>query len=174
MSIKKPVRDANTKASDIALMGILLGLNQGLLYFAGITSFNESFFLGVASLIIGVVMIEKGFKNAVIFYISSAMLGFVLMPNKINALGYIFILGLYTIVKSLIEKIGNFKLELCIKIAYFVSIGAVSSVISEKFIFAGSFWPVFCSMIILMAVYDYGATVLLSQYRIRFKNVKHK
>lgn len=119
-------------------------------------------------------MIEKGFKNAVIFYISSAMLGFVLMPNKINALGYIFILGLYTIVKSIIEKIGNFKIELLIKIVYFLLIAGVTSVISEKFIFTGSFWPVFFSMIILMAVYDYGATVLLSQYRIRFKNIKHK
>lgn len=168
MSIKNP-RDKNTKASDLAFMGILLGINQALLYFAGVTSFNESFFLGIASLIIGIVMIEKGFKNAVVFYISSAMLGFILMPNKLNALGYIFILGLYTLLKAKIEKYNSLKVEVLIKVIYFAIVGGISGAISEMYIFKGSFFTVFISMLLLMGIYDYASTVLLSQYRTKFK-----
>ena len=94
-------RDRNTRSSDIAFMGMMLAINQILLYFAGITSFNETIFMGLASVIIGIVIIEKGEKNGIVFYISSAMMAAVIMPNKLNALGYIFLLGLYLLPPSM-------------------------------------------------------------------------
>ena len=66
-------------------MGMMLAINQILLYFAGITSFNETIFMGLASVIIGIVIIEKGEKNGIVFYISSAMMAAVIMPKVPSA-----------------------------------------------------------------------------------------
>ncbi len=163
-------KDATTKAADLAFMGIMLAINQILLYFAGMTSFNETFFLGLASLLIGVVVIEKGIKNGVIFFISSAMMALVLMPNKLNAAGYVFVLGMYTIVKYYIEKIDNLKKENLIKAVYFIAAGLLASVLSKQLISTYSVIAVFPMFVIVMAVYDYAASVLLTSYRRKFKS----
>lgn len=167
MFIKK---DKNTTSSDLAFMGIMLAINQMLLYFAGMTTFNETFFLCSASIIIGIVVIEKGIKNGIVFFISSAMMAMIMMPNKLNASGYIFVLGLYTIVKYYIEQIQNQRKEWIFKGIYFLTISAVVTYASMKFIFLGSIYLVFPTMIAIMAVYDYAASVLLSAYIKKFNN----
>lgn len=165
MFIKK---DKNTKASDLAFMGIMLAVNQVLLYFGGMTNFNETFFLCGASLIIGIVVIEKGIKNGIVFYISSAMMAMLLMPNKLNAIGYIFILGLYTIVKYYIERIRNEKKEWMYKGIYFVIVATVGTIISIKLISTQLFWGIFPMIIVIMGIYDYASSVLLSAYIKKF------
>lgn len=167
MFIKK---DKHTTSSDLAFMGIMLAINQILLYFGGMTNFNETFFLCSASIIIGIVVIEKGIKNGIVFFISSAMMAIVMMPNKLNATGYIFVLGLYTIVKYYIEKIQDQRKEWIFKGIYFLIIATVVTYISTKFIFVGSLYLVFPMMIAIMAVYDYAVSVLLSAYIKKFKN----
>ncbi len=165
MFIKK---DKNTKASDLAFMGIMLAVNQVLLYFGGMTNFNETFFLCGASLIVGIVVIEKGIKNGIVFYISSAMMALLLMPNKLNAIGYIFILGLYTIVKYYIERIQNEKKEWVYKGIYFVIVATVGTIISIKLISMQVFWAIFPMIIVIMGIYDYASSVLLSAYIKKF------
>lgn len=167
MFIKK---DKHTTASDLAFMGIMLAINQMLLYFGGMTTFNETFFLCGASIIIGIVVVEKGIKNGIVFFISSAMMAIVMMPNKLNAFGYIFVLGIYTIVKYYIEKNQNQKKEWIFKGIYFLIISAVVTYASMKFIFSGSIYLVFPTMIAIMAVYDYASSVLLSAYIKKFNN----
>jgi len=157
-------RDANTRSSDIAFMGIMLAINQILLYFAGMMSFNETIFLGLASVIIGIVIIEKGIKNGIVFYISSAMMSAVLMPNKLNAMGYIFVLGLYTVVKYYIEKSGEIKKEVITKAVYFFVISLVAAIAGSKFIYASSAIVILPMFVLIMAVYDYSATVILTAY----------
>lgn len=166
-------RDRNTRSSDIAFMGMMLAINQILLYFAGITSFNETIFMGLASAIIGIVIIEKGEKNGIVFYISSAMMAAVIMPNKLNAIGYIFLLGLYTVVKYYIEKSGDLKKELITKAVYFVIISLAAAIAGNRIIYQGSPILMVPMIIAVMAVYDYAATVMLTTYRNRFgKNMK--
>lgn len=166
-------RDRNTRSSDIAFMGMMLAINQILLYFAGITSFNETIFMGLASVIIGIIIIEKGEKNGIVFYISSAMMAAVIMPNKLNALGYIFLLGLYTVVKYYIEKSGDLKKELITKFVYFLVTAMTAAIAGSRLIYQGSPILMVPMIIAVMAVYDYAATVMLTTYRNRFgKNIK--
>lgn len=165
MFIKK---DKNTKTSDLAFMGIMLAINQMLLYFGGMTNFNETFFLCGASLIIGIVVIEKGIKNGIVFYISSAMMALLLMPNKFNATGYIFVLGLYTIVKYYIERIQSEKKEWIYKGIYFIIVATVGTIMSMKLISTKVFWAIFPMIIVIMGIYDYASSVLLSAYIKKF------
>lgn len=167
MFIKK---DKNTTSSDLAFMGIMLAINQMLLYFGGMTTFNETFFLCSASIIIGIVVIEKGIKNGIVFFVSSAMMAMIMMPNKLNALGYIFILGIYTIVKYYIEKIQDQRKEWIFKGIYFLIVSVLVTYINMKFIFLGSVYLIFPMMIAIMSIYDYAASVLLSAYIKRFNN----
>ncbi|MGB5822596.1 MAG: hypothetical protein WBH44_00855 [Proteocatella sp.] len=162
-------KDRNTKSADLAFMGIMLAINQILLYFGGMTSFNETFFLALASLLIGIVVIEKGIKNGIVFFISSAMMALIIMPNKLNALGYVFILGTYTIVKYYIEKIDNFKKENVVKALYFTVVGLIASIAANRLLFSYSIMIIFPMFVIIMTVYDYAATVLLTSYRNKFK-----
>lgn len=161
-------RDSNTNSSDIAFMGIMLAINQVLLYFGGMTNFNETFFLCGASLIIGIVVLEKGIKNGIVFYISSAMMSALLMPNKLNAIGYIFILGLYTIIKYYIERIQNEKKEWLYKGIYFTIVATTGTIVSMKLISSQGFWLIFPTIIVIMGVYDYASSVLLSAYIKKF------
>ena len=165
MFIKK---DRNTKTSDLAFMGVMLAINQVLLYFAGMTNFNETFFLCGASLIIGIIVIEKGIKNGIVFYISSAMMAAVLMPNKLNAVGYIFILGLYTVVKYYIERTKNEKKEWFYKGVYFTIIAMLVTVISAKLISSQLIFAIPILTIVIMTVYDYASSILLSAYMKKF------
>jgi len=151
-------------------MGIMLALNQILLYFGGVTSFNETFFLALASLMIGIVVIEKGIKNGVVFFISSAMMALIIMPNKLNALGYTFIFGIYTIVKYYIEKTDNLKKENVIKLIYFSAAGLIVSIAVNQLFFSYSIMILFPMFVIIMLVYDYATTVVLTSYRNRFKS----
>lgn len=168
MFIKK---DKNTRATDLAFMGIMLAINQILLYFGGMTNFNETFFLCGASLIIGIVVVEKGIKNGIVFYISSAMMAVVLMPNKLTALGYIFILGLYTIIKYYIEKIENQKKEWIFKTVYFIVLSIVTAFLSRE-IFSQNIVILIIPMVIgIMIVYDYAVSVLLSAYMKKFNRL---
>lgn len=167
MFIKK---DKNTTSSDLAFMGIMLAINQMLLYFGGMTTFNETFFLCSASIIIGIVVIEKGIKNGIVFFVSSAMMAMIMMPNKLNALGYIFILGIYTIVKYYIEKIQDQRKEWIFKGIYFLIVSVLVTYINMKFIFLGSVYLIFPMMIAIMAIYDYASSVLLSAYIKKFNS----
>lgn len=168
MFIKK---DKNTKATDLAFMGIMLAINQILLYFGGMTNFNETLFLSGASLIIGIVVVEKGIKNGIVFYISSSMMAAVLMPNKLTALGYIFILGLYTIIKYYIERINNQKKELLLKILYFIVISISIAFLSRELLSKNIVILVIPMIIVIMMVYDYAVSVLLSAYMKKFNRL---
>lgn len=167
MFIKK---DKHTTASDLAFMGIMLAINQMLLYFGGMTTFNETFFLCSASIIIGIVVVEKGIKNGIVFFISSAMMAMIMMPNKLNALGYIFVLGIYTIVKYYIEKIQDQRKEWIFKGVYFLIVSGLVTYISMKFIFSGSTYIIFPMMMVMMGIYDYASSVLLSAYIKKFNS----
>lgn len=162
-------RDKNTKSSDLAFMGIMLAINQMTLYFAGITSFNETIFLGLASVIIGIIIIENGIKNGIIFYLSSAMMAIFIMPNKVNAMGYIFILGLYTIVKYYIEKSGELKREIATKAVYFLIVALVYAIAGSRLIYAKGAVVILIMTVFIMAVYDYAATVILTAYIRQFR-----
>ena len=97
----------------------------------------------------------------------------VIMPNKLNALGYIFLLGLYTIVKYYREKSGDLKKELITKAVYFVIISLAAAIAGSQLIYQGAPAIMIPVIIAVMAVYDYAATVMLTTYRNRFgKNMK--
>ncbi|WP_105619975.1 hypothetical protein [Vallitalea okinawensis] len=89
---------------NIALLGILLAINQVFLYLASIIESNTLIFLFAAALIIGVVVVETEIRSSWMFFITSCLLAFFLVPNKFDIAIYIMILGPYSILKELIER----------------------------------------------------------------------
>lgn len=153
----------------MAFMGIALAINQMLLYFGGMTPFNETIFLALASILIGIVIIEKGIKNGTLFFVSSALMALIIMPDKLNAAGYVFILGTYTVVKYHIERMNSLKKEILVKVMYFALVSLAASIAVNELFLNQSIMILLPVFVITLAVYDYGATVILTSYRNKFK-----
>ena len=76
----------------IAYGGILLSLNAILLILVNLISVNTLFLLALASLPISIIIMEWGPLTGVTFYISSVILGFIVMTSKTQWLNiYIYL-----------------------------------------------------------------------------------
>lgn len=89
---------------NIALLGILLAINQVFLYLASIIESNTLIFLFAAALILGVVVVETEIRSSWVFFITSCLLAFFIVPSKLDIAIYVMILGPYSIIKELIER----------------------------------------------------------------------
>ena len=102
----------------ITYSGILLGLNIVLLLISNLISINTMFFMGLASLIISVIVMEYGVTTGVVFYIASIILSFVVMPNKSQWLLYTLTFGIYGLVTYFIEKGRPIYTEVILKLIF--------------------------------------------------------
>lgn len=148
----------------IAFLGILLALNQILLIFSSIFPTNKLFFLGMASLPISIVIIEKGLKSGVLFYIASSILAVILVPNKLYIIPYILFFGIYGLLKYLIEKDRYLALEYIIKIIIFNILFLIGYFIAKNLIFIKLNYIIIIGIQIIFLVYDYAYGVFINYY----------
>lgn len=103
----------------LALAGIMTAITIIILFFAMVIPNLKLALYGLASLPMAVVVIECDKKTGLLFYIATAVLSFVLLPDKVAALPYIVVLGLYGLVKSGAENRKNIITQWLIKLIYF-------------------------------------------------------
>ena len=75
--------------------------------------------VSLASFLIAILIIEAGVSTAVVSFIATTILGFIVVPNKVLVLPYALLFGYYGIIKFYIETIDNAVLEWIIKIVIF-------------------------------------------------------
>lgn len=162
------------KSKDIAYMGVLLALNQLFIVLSSIVETNTILFFALASLIVSVVIIDFSFKNGVVFFIASCILGYFLSFNKIEFVSYILFFGVYSIIKYLIERYvimlkHALIVEIILKILFFNIAVLILYFILKEFIVITLFWWMIPIAEIGFLLYDYAFTILIKYY---VKNIK--
>lgn len=155
----------------IAYTGILLALNIILLLLSNIIPINTVFFMGLASFLISIVIMEYGFKLGILFYIGSSVLSFLVLPNKAQWLIYVFTFGIYGLIKYLVEKDRSFYIDILIKLVY-----ANLIILSLYFMLKGIIYipiNIFTILVFQFAflIYDYVYTLFIDYYEQRIRKI---
>lgn len=155
----------------IAYGGILLSLNAILLILVNIVPFNTIFLLGLASFPISIVIMEWGPLSGISFYISSVILGLIVMNSKSQWLVYTFTFGIYGLAKYIIEKDRNIFIEYILKLGFANVVGLILYIIMKQFIYVplnivsvGIFEVVFI-------IYDYMYSRFIDYYQLKLKKL---
>jgi hypothetical protein len=155
----------------ITYSGILLGLNIVLLLISNLISINTMFFMGLASLIISVIVMEYGVNTGVVFYIASIILSFIVMPNKSQWLLYTLTFGIYGLVKYFIEKGRPIYIEVILKLIFANLVAVILYLILKNIVII----PINIIMIIVyqvaFLVYDYVYSLFIEYYNEKIKRI---
>ena len=117
-------------------------------------------------------MIKYGVKSSVLVYLSSAVVSFILLPNKMLFVGYALFFGNYPIVKAYIERIGNIAFEWLVKIVLFgvysvIAYGVVT-VFFSNVVLPYSNTILFALVVVVAIIYDIALSLFISEIRRRF------
>lgn len=148
----------------IAFLGMLLALNQIILIFSNIIPTNKLFFLGLASLPIAIVIIEKGIKSGILFYVASVLLSIIIVPNKIHLISYILFFGIYGAIKYLIEKDRNIVFEYILKLISFNVLFFIGYFIVKSFIVIKLNAVILLGVQGIFLIYDYAYGIFINYY----------
>lgn len=155
----------------ITYSGILLGLNIVLLLISNLISINTMFFMGLASLIISVIVMEYGVNTGVVFYIASIILSFIVMPNKSQWLLYTLTFGIYGLVKYFIEKGRPIYTEIILKLIFANLVAVILYLILKNIVII----PINIITIIVyqvaFLVYDYVYSLFIEYYNEKIKRI---
>lgn len=147
--------------------GIYTALSIILIYLASIFPTNKLFILGICTCLIMISMMTLGLKSTITVYIATSILGLLFCASKFIVILYIFLFGVYGIVKYFIEKLNNVWLEIILKLIFFNIVCILLFVLYK--IILGNFpqlkYPLYLIFIILQFVcliYDYALTTFAS------------
>ena len=155
----------------IAYGGVLLSLNAILLILVNLIPINTLFLLALASLPISIIIMEWGPLSGLTFYISSVILGFIVMTSKTQWLIYIFTFGVYGLIKYIIEKDRPIFLEYMLKL-FFANISIlILYLILREFVYVPINIISIAIFEIVFIIYDYMYYRFIDYYNSKLKNI---
>lgn len=155
----------------IAYGGVLLSLNAILLILVNLIPINTLFLLALASLPISIIIMEWGPLSGLTFYISSVILGFIVMTSKTQWLIYIFTFGVYGLIKYIIEKDRPIFLEYMLKL-FFANISIlILYLILREFVYVPINIISIAIFEIVFIIYDYMYSRFIDYYNSKLKNI---
>lgn len=158
-------RSINTR--EVALGAMLTALGVVLAYIGAVTEVLDLSLCAVASLITVFSLIEFGFRYAFMIYGATAILSFLLLPNKLTAMIYLFC-ALYSIIKANFERCST-VVSWILKLAY-LNIIIVLGLFAAKFIFMLPDENVYTTLSLFamgnvaFVLYDIAVTRLITAY----------
>lgn len=165
-----------TKTSAIALGGICLALTVVFVFAGSIVPGIELTLFAISSLFVAVMIMESGVRAGIILYVAAALLGFILVPNKLAMIPYVFFFGYYGILKYYIEKLPKGFMQVLIKLAFYAVVMCVGLLAFKELLLGSISLPdhptaiLIIAGIAMMLVYDYIYTLLINFYLKRIKN----
>ncbi len=159
---------------------LLTALGAALLYVAAILPTGQLAVVAVAGLLTAAALIHCGLGWSVGVFVATALLGFLIAPQKVCPLLYAAFLGYYPIAKSLLERIRNLAVCWVGKLVLFNVVFCLLWLLAREMIFteldiSGAWiWPVTELLATaVFVVYDIGISRGLSYYISRIsKHVK--
>ncbi len=129
------IKKTNSGTRSIALGGILTALTVFFLFVASYIPGFELTMFAISSIFVAIMLIEVGPKSAFLVFIASAVLGFIIVPNKVALAPYILLFGYYGIAKYYIERINKIAIEILLKFLLFsISFGVGFYLFSVAFL----------------------------------------
>lgn len=159
-----------TKTFKIALGGICLALTLIFMFGASFVPGIELTLFAIASLFTAVMIIETGVGGGIMLYIGAALLGLILLPNKLAMVPYIFFFGYWCIVKYFIEKTKSSVVQIIIKVIFFAALLCVALLFFAEVLTGSINLPDYPAAVLIAAgtlflfLYDCIVTFLISFY----------
>lgn len=161
------------KTNAIVNGGLFTALSVIFIYLSNLIPLNRLFLLGIASCFIPISILIIGIKKSVLVYISTSLICFMIVTNKLNLIAYILFFGLYGIEKYYIEKINYLVIEYIIKILIFnISLFIIYGLLYYLKIipdFKQSIYVILIFAQIFFLLYDYVITLFIHFISIKFK-----
>ena len=165
----------------IAFGGVLSGLAVILMFLTGIFPFAEYALPAMAGALLIIMVIEYGYRYALLCFFAVAVLSLLVGPNKEAAVLFAGFFGYYPILKGVLERIKRRQLEWILKILVF-NMAVVLSYLAVVYLFGitevledfgafgkwgiAAFWLAGNSVFVL---YDRELTRLIGMYFHYFK-----
>ena len=168
----------------VALGGAVAALGLVLMFLTAILPFGTFAFPTFAGMLLVVIVIEIGYGFSVAVYTVTAVLSFLLVPDKEAALIYTAFLGFYPIIKSLIERLPNKVMQIVIKLilfnacmigAFFIAINLLS-IPKESFNLFGVYLPYVFLILgnFAFLLYDFCITRVVTIYLFKWHDKVNK
>lgn len=167
------------KTKDLTKASLLTAVSVILVYLSSVIPYNKLAILTVASLAVPIDMIVSNLKAAALVYTAVSILSFIILGFQTSSILYFIFFGLYGLIKFLIERKRNLKIEIPLKLIFFnISALVIYSIL--KFVLNINVLSMFSStvpIVIIIAasevgflIYDYALTILIFFLSKRLKN----
>lgn len=103
----------------MAYGGIVAALSLVCMFLSGVFPFAEYALPAMAGLCLVALVIEFGYKTAVIAYVAISLLSLLVTPNKEAVILFIVFFGYYPVLKGRIESLRKPVMEWIIKLVWF-------------------------------------------------------
>lgn len=158
-------------AVQTAYPAILSALALVLIYLGSVAPSGSWGIVAAAGLLPAAAVISVGLKAGFLCWAATAILAFLLVPDKFCVLLFGALFGLYPMVKSLIERLRKRPLEYVLKLAFFnaaftvvylVMAAAVAASLPQAL--GSSVWALYLAANVVFLMYDYGFSRLIALY----------
>lgn len=164
----------DSKSKEISRGAILTVLSVLILYASTVLVTTKLSLLVAGSIIVAVGVIELKVRGALLVYVSSSVLGVILVPDKLFMISYICFFGCYPILKYTVERIDMLILEWILKLMLFnitaiAGYGLANIFLIDRVEIAFPIWALVILMQGLFAAYDYGMSLAIGYYLDRIR-----
>ena len=158
-------------AGKVAYPAVLSALALILVYLGSIVPTGSWGIVAAAGLLPSAAVISVSLSAGFLCWAASAILAFLLAPDKLCALLFGVLFGLYPMVKSLVERLRKKPLEYLLKLAFFntaftviylTMAAAVAASLPQAL--SGSVWLIYTAANVVFLLYDYGFSQLIALY----------
>lgn len=167
-------------AAKVAYPAILSALALVLVYIGSVAPSGSWGIVAAAGLLPAAAVISVGLKAGFLCWAATAILAFLLVPDKFCVLLFGALFGLYPMVKSLIEQLRKKPLEYVLKLVFFnAAFTAVYLVMSAAVaaslpqVLGSSVWVLYLAANVVFLLYDYGFSKLIALYIARVQRAIH-
>ncbi|MBW6409122.1 hypothetical protein [Clostridium weizhouense] len=155
------------KVNNLTQSAVFITLTLIILYFSSILPINTLSILTIASCLIPICVIKISLRNAILVYVSSTILSFLILPIKFS-IYYGAFFGIYGIIKYLIEKLNSLFLEIILKLISFNLLLTFSYLLIKALLGLNNINISLFTFIILaqfaFLIFDYALTLIISFY----------
>lgn len=167
-------------AGKVAYPAILSALALTLVYLGSVIPTGSWGIVAAAGLLPAAAVISVSLTAGFLCWAAAAVLAFLLAPDKLCALLFGVLFGLYPMVKSLVERLRKKPLEYALKLAFFNAAFTVICLTMAAAVAAslppalsGSVWVLYGLANVVFLLYDYGFSKLIALYIARVQRAIH-
>lgn len=162
------MKKKNQTAAKAALAGMLTALSIAVLFMGYATGILDLTALAITSVFSAIAVVELGGAYPYMIWAAASLIGFIFLPDKSLAAGYLLFGGIYPVLKLYFERLGRFA-EWAAKLAYGAAVLVLLYLLS-RFVLSipqESGWLALALAISYAAffvIYDYALTAAITLY----------